>query len=107
MTQLDRVAINLIVEILFYQISGALKKVFFLLIPSIKGTVFAVEMLFEKPKFYRIDKLPFRISTVYDLFNTLGIKHTPHPLFNYSVFTKYSNYISSKCVLNSTELEFL
>ena len=40
------------------------EKSFFLLIPSIKGTVFAVKMLFEKPKFCRIDKLPFRISTL-------------------------------------------
>ena len=72
MTQLDRVAINLIIEILFYQTSGAFKKVFFLLIPSIKGTVFAVKMLFEESKFCRIDKLPFRISIVYDIFNTLG-----------------------------------
>ena len=69
------------------------EKSFFLSILSIKGTVFAVEMLFEKPKFYRIDKLPFHISTVYDLFNTMGIIHTLHPLFNHSVYTKYSYYM--------------
>ena len=91
MTQLDRVAINLIIEILFYQTSGAFKKVFFLLIPSIKGTVFAVKMLFEESKFCRIDKLPFRISIVMTyLIHWVIYVHTLHPLFNHSVYTKYS-----------------
>ena len=47
----------------------------------------------------------------------MGIIHTLHPLFNHSVYTKYSYYhginpwllydVSLKCVFNSTELEFL